>query len=69
MGGSCGRIKISDYIEAHLLEYRELTYYGEYTARYREECLASGTLQGLEAEIMEIVCVSELKVPIYPKVF
>lgn len=48
-----------DYIEAHSLEYRELLYYGEYTARYREEHLASGTLQGLEAEIMNIICSPE----------
>lgn len=48
-----------DYIEAHSLEYRELLYYGEYTARYREERLASGTLQGLEAEIMNIICSPE----------
>lgn len=48
-----------DYIEAHFLEYRELTYYGEYSARYREERLASGALQGLEAAIMDIVCSPE----------
>lgn len=45
-----------DYVEEHSLEYRELTYYGEYTLRYCLNRFRSGQETGLEGKIMALVC-------------
>jgi hypothetical protein len=43
-----------DYTLAHPIEYRELTYYGDYTLAYIEDQLTQGET-GLKAKIMEIL--------------
>ena len=45
-----------DYIEAHALEYRELTYYGDYTLQYCFRRFQQGGETGLEGWIMALVC-------------
>lgn len=44
-----------DYIDANLIDYREMLYYGNYTLRYCQSRLAKGQA-GLEGEIMERLC-------------
>jgi hypothetical protein len=44
----------SDYIEAHLIEYRELTYYGNYTLRYVFSEFLKGGQTGLKGHLMRI---------------
>ena len=44
-----------DYIDAHPIEYRELTYYGDYTLRYVFSEFLKGGQTGLEGHIMRIV--------------
>ncbi len=45
-----------DYIQAHALEYRELTYYGSYTLSYCFRRFQKGGETGLEGWIMALVC-------------
>ncbi len=45
-----------DYIKAHALEYRELTYYGSYTLSYCFRRFQKGGETGLEGWIMALVC-------------
>lgn len=45
-----------DYIEAHPIEYRELTYYGRYTLQYCFSRFEQGGETGLEGHIMAQVC-------------
>lgn len=44
-----------DYIEAHPIEYRELTYYGDYTLRYIFSEFLKGGQTGLKGQLMRIV--------------
>jgi len=44
-----------DYIKAHPIEYRELTYYGEYTLRYVFSEFLQGGQTGLKGHIMRAV--------------
>lgn len=50
-----GASNIQAYIEAHPIEYRELTYYGAYTQEYITEQLQSGEQTGLRAKLMHAV--------------
>ncbi len=43
-----------DYIDAHRIEYRELTYYGDYTIAFIESSLEAG-VTGLRRKIIEIL--------------
>ena len=45
-----------DYIEAHPIEYRELTYYGRYTLKYCFARFEEGGETGLAGQIMARVC-------------
>ena len=45
-----------DYIEAHPIEYRELTYYGRYTLKYCFARFDEGGETGLDGQIMARVC-------------
>ncbi len=45
----------SDYIDAHPIEYRELTYYGSYTLRYVFSKFLEGGQTGLRGHLMRIV--------------
>lgn len=45
-----------DYIDAHPIEYRELTYYGRYTLQYCFSCFEQGGETGLEGHIMMQAC-------------
>lgn len=45
-----------DYIEAHPIEYRELTYYGRYTLKYCFARFEEGGETGLDGQIMARVC-------------
>lgn len=45
-----------DYIDAHITEYHELMYYGEYTLSYCFERFSKGNETGLEGKIMALVC-------------
>lgn len=45
-----------EYIEEHIIEYRELIYYGEYTLRYCFGRFEQGNETGLEGKIMAMVC-------------
>lgn len=44
----------ADYVSEHSIEYRELTYYGEYTLSYAKEQLAKGE-NGLKEAILEML--------------
>ncbi|MPM83014.1 hypothetical protein SDC9_130077 [bioreactor metagenome] len=44
-----------DYIKAHTVEYRELTYYGDYTLRYVFSEFLKGRQTGLKGHIMRAV--------------
>jgi hypothetical protein len=44
-----------DYIDAHYIEYRELTYYGDYTLEYVFSEFLQGNQTGLKGHIMRIV--------------
>ena len=44
------------YIGEHPIEYRELTYYGQYTLRYCFEKFLQGDQTGLRGQIMALVC-------------
>lgn len=44
-----------DYIDAHPLEYRELTYYGDYALRYIFSTFLEGGQTGLKGHLMRIV--------------
>ena len=46
----------ADYISAHRMEYRELTYYGQYTLRYCFEQFLQGGQDGLRGHLMAVVC-------------
>ena len=45
-----------DYIEAHPIEYRELTYYGRYTLKYCFARFEAGGETGLAGHIMQQAC-------------
>lgn len=45
-----------DYIEAHPIEYRELTYYGRYTLKYCFARFEEGGETGLDGQIMAQAC-------------
>ena len=45
-----------DYINEHPIEYRELTYYGEYTLRYCFEQFLQGGQDGLRGHLMAEAC-------------
>ncbi len=45
-----------DYIKEHEIEYRELLYYGEYTLDYCFALFKEGGQDGLEGQVMAIVC-------------
>lgn len=45
----------NDYIEAHKIEHRELTYYGDYTLRYCFAKFLKGGQTGLKGQMMRIV--------------
>ena len=45
-----------DYIEAHPIEYRELTYYGRYTLKYCFARFEEGNETGLDGHIMMQAC-------------
>lgn len=45
-----------DYIEAHAVEYRELTYYGKHTLQYCFERFLQGGQEDLRGHIMALVC-------------
>lgn len=45
----------SDYIDAHPIEYRELTYYGSYTLRHVFSKFLEGDQTGLRGHLMRIV--------------
>ena len=45
-----------DYIEAHSIEYRELTYYGRYTLKYCFARFEEGGKTGLAGQIMAQAC-------------
>jgi len=45
----------ADYIDAHPLEYRELTYYGSYTLRYIFSRFLEGNQTGLRGHLMRAV--------------
>ena len=47
---------VQNYIEAHTLEYRELTYYGKYTLWYCFGEFLKGGQTGLRGQIMASVC-------------
>ena len=47
---------VQNYIEAHKLEHRELTYYGKYTLWYCFEEFLKGGQTGLRGQIMASVC-------------
>lgn len=47
---------VQNYIEAHKLEYRELTYYGKYTLWYCFKEFLKGGQTGLRGQIMASVC-------------
>ncbi len=44
-----------DYLDAHKLDYRELTYYGDYTLRYVFAEFLKGGQTGLKGQIMRAV--------------
>ena len=45
----------ADYIDAHPIEYRELTYYGSYTLRYIFSQFLEGNQTGLHGHLMRVV--------------
>ena len=45
-----------NYIEAHPIEYRELTYYGRYTLKYCFARFEEGGKTGLEGQVMMRIC-------------
>ncbi|MBR2894297.1 MAG: hypothetical protein IKC03_01385 [Oscillospiraceae bacterium] len=45
----------SDYIDEHYIEYRELTYYGQYTLRYCFDQFLKGGQTGLRGHLMRAV--------------
>lgn len=44
------------YVQNHMLEYRELIYYGQYTLRYCFDLFKQGGQTGLEGHLMALVC-------------
>lgn len=42
----------NDYVDAHYIEYRELTYYGDYTLRYAFQEFQKGAQTGLKGHLM-----------------
>ena len=47
--------KPKDYIEAHPIEYRELTYYGNYTLKYIFRKFLEGEQTGLRGQLMRLL--------------
>ena len=45
-----------DYIDAHVIEYHELLYYGEHTLRYCFKRFENGGETGLEGKVMAVIC-------------
>ena len=45
----------ADYIDAHSLEYRELTYYGQYSLNYIFHKFMEGEQKGLRGQLMRIL--------------
>lgn len=45
-----------EYIDAHSIEYRELTHYGDYAVNYCFRRFEEGDENGLEGQIMAILC-------------
>lgn len=55
MSSPAGSSNPDDYIDAHRLDYRELTYYGDYTLRYIFSEFIKGDQTGLKGRLMWIV--------------
>lgn len=55
MSSPAGSSNPDDYINAHRLDYRELTYYGDYTLRYIFSEFIKGSQTGLKGRLMWIV--------------
>jgi len=55
MSSPAASSNVDDYIDAHRLVYRELTYYGDYTLRYIFSEFLKGGQTGLKGQIMRAV--------------